>query len=417
MVRKQKRDDALAELLSAAPPKALSDLILQLSTTRPDVRRECFEYLKKHVPLSQQQKNMSEGEAALSLWSELAPDLDELDEYGGGYYGMVDHVSSLLYEIKKKLSGKQVEAGYRRELTDLALPYIKSGNAGLDDDLQDVAYAACYETTELRSLAEAFEAMDDVWKTGLARQIYRKIGDRQKYLELRSQAMTYGSDYYDLATFYWESGEKAQALQVAEEGLQKARGRMDELRLFLAKRAQESGNRERYLELRFAHATDHLTLEEYKTFKKICTASEWREFEAKVLERLKQTRVTEQLRIRMYRKEYKEALSVLSKERYPTSDWEDGYQLRAAKKLESRFPEEILKYYLSGLGNLKANAVRKEYARKATVMAKVHHMLVDVLRDEKRWRMFALPVKQANLKRPAFQDEFSKAVPDWLELE
>ena len=42
-----------------------------------------------------------------ALNAELAPDLDELDEYGGGDYGLVDHVGTLLYEIEQKLSKKQ----------------------------------------------------------------------------------------------------------------------------------------------------------------------------------------------------------------------------------------------------------------------------------------------------------------------
>jgi hypothetical protein len=49
MVKKPKKEDALAELLAAAPPKVLTDLILELAAEWPDVRRECFDYLKTHV--------------------------------------------------------------------------------------------------------------------------------------------------------------------------------------------------------------------------------------------------------------------------------------------------------------------------------------------------------------------------------
>jgi hypothetical protein len=49
-------------------------------------------------------------------------------------------------------------------------------------------------------------------------------------------------------------------------------------------------------------------------------------------------------------------------------------------------------------------------------MKKVHHVLVDVLRDPSRWRDFALKVKMDNIKRPAFQEEFTKAVAGWQAL-
>ena len=132
---------------------------------------------------------------------------------------------------------------------------------------------------------------------------------------------------------------------------------------------------------------------------------------------MKDARESEQLRIRMHRKEYDDALAVLSKGRYPLTAWDSDYEIQTARRLDGRFPEEILKYYLSGLGNLKTKAVRKEYARKSQhVMAKVRRLLVEVLHDKERWRTFAINVKQDNAKRPAYQEEFAKVVSGWREL-
>ncbi len=416
MARKQTQVDALAELLAAAPSKILADLLIRLAATRPDVRRECFDYLKKHVPLSESRKNQSEGEISLALWSELEPDLSELDEYGGGDYDMVDYVADLLYQIEQQLSRKKIDAGHRRELLDKVLPYIESGNAGLDDPLYDLAYATCYDDRDLRFLAEAFETIGSDWKIEHARRIYRQLGDRDKYLELRKRKMVYGADYYDLASFYWKSGEKQKAVQVAEEGLKNAEGRKDELRKFLAQRAKDSGNRERYMELQFAQTVSDLTCDQYKAFQKLCTNTEWKVYEPKILARLKDAWTSEQLRIRMHRKEYDKAVTILVNEGYPFTAWDSDYEIQTAKRLEQRFPEEILKYYLSGLGNLRTNAVRKEYARKAQVMVKVRRLLVVVMKDKERWRSFGVKVKRDNIKRPAFQEEFAKAVPGWAKL-
>jgi hypothetical protein len=416
LARRRKQDDPLAALLATAPPSTLTDFLVRLAAARSDVRRECFDYLNKHVPLSNSQQKQSEGEVLLAFWSELVPDLSELDDYGGGDYDQADHVASLLYEIEQKLSRRKIDAGYRHELLDNVLPFIASGNAGLDDALYDVAYATCYDNHDLRLLAEAFEAMQGEWKIDHARRIYRKIGDRDKYLELRNRKLVYGGDYYDLANFYWTAGEKKKAMEVAEEGLRKGQGRMDELRQFIAQRAKDAGNRDRYLELQFAQTVDHLTCDKYKSFRKLCTVAEWKVYEAKVLARVKNAWESEQLRIRMHRKEYDKAVAVLSTGRYPLTARDSDYQLQTAKRLERRFPEEILKYYLSGLGNLKTNAVRKEYARKAQVMTKVRRLLVEVLRDKDRWHVFAAKIKQDNIKRPAFQEEFAKVVPGWREL-
>jgi hypothetical protein len=403
-------------LLKVASSAVLSDLIVELATNRPDIRRECFDFLKTRVSVSKALEKRSEGEIVLAVWSELAPDLDDLDEYGGGDYATSGHVAELLDQIRTQLESRKVGSDYRRKILDRILPFIKSGNAGMDDMLYEIAYAACYDDSDLRGLAEAFEVMQGDWKLSNARRIYRRLGDRDKYLELRADHMTYGADYHDLATFYWEAGEKEKALQVAEKGLRKGTGRMDELRQFVAGRAKKSGDRKKYLTLQFAQATDRLTLEKYKAFKKLCKADEWAQFEPKILARLRDAWRTETLKIRMYRNEYSEAMAILTKGRYPTTDWDGTDEIRVAKKLENRYPEQILKYYLSGLGNLKINATRKEYIRKAKVMGKVRHMILEVLGDQARWNKYAAKVKKDNIRRPAFQEEFARLLPGWWDL-
>jgi hypothetical protein len=416
VVKRHKQDDLLATLLETVSKAKLVDLLVRVASTRPAVRHECLDYLNRHTALSPSRKKQSEGEQLLALWAELAPDLNELDAYGGGDYDADFQVSSLLQEIAQALSRKKIDAGYRQKLLGNALPYIESGNAGLDDDLYDVAYAACYTDDDWRALAEAFETMGGDWKLDHARRIYRRLGDRGKYLELRQRKLATGSDYYDLADFHWKAGERKKAMEIAEEGLRQGKGRMDELRQFVSKRLKSAGNRERYLALQFDQAIDHLTCDKYKAFRKLCTVAEWKRYEAKILARLENAWDTEQLRIRMHRKEYEEAVAVLTRSRYPLYAWDSAYELQTARRLEGRYPEAIFKYYLSGLGNIKTNAPRKEYTRKAQVMKKVHHVLVDVLSDASRWRDFALKVKKDNIKRPAFQEEFTKAVPGWQAL-
>ena len=310
MVKKRKQDDPLATLLETASKAMLVDLIIRVASTRPAVRHECLDYLNKRAALSPSQKKQSEGEKLLALWAELAPDLDELDAYGGGDYDADFHVSSLLHKIAQTLSRKKIGADYRQELLDNALPYIESGNAGLDDDLYDLAYAACYTDDDWQALAEAFESMGGDWHIDHARRIYRQLGDREKYLELRQRKLITGTDYFDLADFHWKAGERQKAMEVAETGLRQGKGRMDELRQFVTRRAKSAGNHERYLSLQFEQAVDHLTYDKYKAFRKLCTAAEWKRYETKILAQLENAWDTEQLRIRMHRKEYEEAVAV-----------------------------------------------------------------------------------------------------------
>ena len=153
---------------------------------------------------------------------------------------------------------------------------------------------ACYSVFEFRYLAESLEAMHDDWQTRNARNIYRQIGDHNKYLELRLKYMEVGADYHDLAGFYWETGEKKKSIQIARKGLKKAKGRMDELRAFVAERTQESGDRTTWIELQFDQATDSLTFDKYKKFKNACKTEEWKEYEPRLLKKMKDTGKIEQ---------------------------------------------------------------------------------------------------------------------------
>lgn len=82
MAKKKKPADPLADLLAAARPEVLIHLVTELAEHRPDVRRKCFEYLKKHVSLTAEQQSRSEEEIVMALWGELRPDLEELDDTG-----------------------------------------------------------------------------------------------------------------------------------------------------------------------------------------------------------------------------------------------------------------------------------------------------------------------------------------------
>ncbi|MFW5635400.1 MAG: hypothetical protein ACOC3A_01965 [Thermodesulfobacteriota bacterium] len=409
-------DNTLTQLLKMAPAEDLVGLIQQLSTGRPDIRRECFDFLKSHIPIEGELENKPESEMVLALWDELEPELSELNARGGGPYEIENQVADLLVQIKDLLESKKIEDKYREEIRDEVVGYLKSGNAGMDDLLYDIAYASCYNNDDLRCLAEAFESIGGM-KMGQAVGIYRRIGDREKYLELRSRKMITGMDYYDLASFYWDSGDKQKALETARRGMAKAVGRMDELRAFLSARAEESGDRESYLALQFAHTMDHLTLGKYQSFENLCTASEWTRFEPKILEQLKTAGWELQLKIYMYRKEYETAVAILTEKRNPSMKWTTEVEMETARYLEEYYPEKILQFYISELGDLNKNRTRKEYAAKANLMAKVRRLWVEVIGEESRWKAFACKVKRDNVRRPAFQEEFAKVIPKWQDLE
>ncbi|MEW6442586.1 MAG: hypothetical protein AB1640_16745 [bacterium] len=86
-------------------------------------------------------------------------------------------MSTLLYELGQKLQKGKAPRESRRRILDAVTAYIKSGNAGMDDALYEVAYATCREKEDWRNLATCLEAIGREWPRDHARRIYRQIGD------------------------------------------------------------------------------------------------------------------------------------------------------------------------------------------------------------------------------------------------
>lgn len=425
--------DLLAELLHEAERDTLERLVLHLAAGRPDVRRQCFDFLKDALPShageagqgraagapdrAADARARAETAAVLALWDEIEPELARIDENGGADWETADELAEQLHELADRLASPAIPRAERRSLVDAVLPYLESDRSGLDDPLLHVALAACHDPDDLGYLAGRLEACGREWLVGEAIRLYRRIGEHDKYLRLRQQRLRSGLEWYDLVTFYWERGEREKAVETARHGLRRAEGDRQPLRRFLADRAFEAGDRSSYLELQFQLKMEHPTAQGYRAFRSLCTEAEWAAYEAKVLAAMAKANPVERLKVHLLRHEYEAAIQMLSSLRYP-GRWSstDGEVLKLAEKLESRFPEPVLKFYMSGLIRLNAPATRTVYAEQAALVARLRHMWVDVLKTPDRWREFARQLKYRHLRWPAFQEEFAKVIPEWDKL-
>lgn len=70
---KIKRKDPLDQLIQNASHEILGRLIKELSVGRPEIRRDCFEFLKEHVRLSSDDMSVSSGEMIFAIpgWKSL----------------------------------------------------------------------------------------------------------------------------------------------------------------------------------------------------------------------------------------------------------------------------------------------------------------------------------------------------------
>jgi hypothetical protein len=274
----------------------LRGLIQNLYKDQPDVQRQCLDFQRQRVPLAGKQIPDAAGEAVLLLWGEAEPYL------AGECWGTeAEQAAGLLSDLAERLVSERVPRLVRRSIIDEAVIYI--GRTDLEDALCDVVYAASCNDDDLRYLAERLEGLNRASPLEHARRIYRGLGDREQYLALRTSNMVHGVDYYDLAMFYAEAGETDQALVVAKDGLEKGQGRLEDLRHFLAEHALQTGDRDTYLDLQFQQAIDPLSVQSYQDFRRLCTDSDWLNYESRLMAALTAARPEERLQLHLLRGE------------------------------------------------------------------------------------------------------------------
>jgi hypothetical protein len=193
-----KNTDSLHEVVQAAGVDVLRQLVLRMAATRPDLRRECLDFLMRNVPLAGAAKASAQAGAAFAIWMELEPGLAELDTYGGGDEDTQGNVGALLCELSERLKEGDLPLKDRRALLDLVFPYIDSGNAGMDDMLYDLAYAACHGEEDLRDLAERPTArcsMASVLAGRCQEKLAHGIQARLDYLRFETPAGDSGKEF------------------------------------------------------------------------------------------------------------------------------------------------------------------------------------------------------------------------------
>ena len=172
-----------------------------------------------------------------------------------------------------------------------------------------------------------------------------------------------------------------------------------------------------YLDYCFFQKTDRLTLSSYKEFEKECQKEEWDKYEGKIIDLLEKNFNIQAVKIYLYRKEYEKALRYF-KPPFRSTYYYSGESevFSVAKDLEKLYPEQILEFYKSSVGNLNVSASRKIYAQNAMAVMRIRRVLVEIMKKTDEWKKYAMQIKSNNANRPAFQNEFAKVIPDWNSL-
>ena len=411
---------SLAKLLETTSRQTAIELIRAITLENPTLERECITFLVTHSDMPDNERQKAAANQAWGLWFEIDELMQELENHGG-CDSDYETAQSVLWQITEVVSDGKAAPDCRQELQSIALKYLESGNLGMSE-LLDLAKACCHTTDEWRELAQTLEAAAQTHPSyygghiRVAMDIYRQIRDQDRYLALRLERLDKPCDFLELAKFYSEGGDMDHAIEVARAGLTKEQDYCSKgLREFLAEHALSTGDRDQYLELMFANATHHLSLESYQAFEALCSATEWQAYEPRILSCLSDAWTEDQVGIRLHRNELESSLVALLADRGRLGYWHDSALRRYAQQLEDRFPAEVLSFYQLKLGAI-GRGSRRHYAEQACCITDIKRVMLTLMRaglmDPSDWQKFLLTVRTESRRLPAFRDELRQALPD-----
>ena len=450
---------ALEQTLEAMPADALRELVLRLARDQPEVRRALLETVKIAPALLQQQPH--DPKQVKKLQKVIDKTVQELegydydydddgaafdftyvfdaalslrpDEQAEIYWHIVTRCNKYLEEYNlstepiEETLGLYAGAVARRGLTPAdkryyldtlmdALHWTMCGYGDVSEAIKDALDAIATEREDYEYLIKKLKKSDEGEVQDWVIGYYKKLGDDTRYLQARQENLHTEANHMELADFWQEKGDQAQALATLEAWVSRRDEQPDGVR-YLPYRPDPSTGRGEAIRRLIAHYTEagdmanlcrilmaqarqeSVTLELYQRIQPVASkVGTWPERKAELLS---QARGEAKARILLYEQEWDKAIAFA---KLPGT--EQQLQALVADAVKERHPSEAIALY-DGL--VQANIQqfnRNGYHAGARYAGEVKRIYESVLQDKDAGEQYITAIRKAHSRRPALQDEF-----------
>ncbi|RNI11892.1 hypothetical protein EFE42_09685 [Methanohalophilus sp. RSK] len=431
--------------------KQRCDLIEYLISNNPEVPYLILEWYKEmlELPENSLQKETSEqldDALLMEYWEYAGYIISEFNEYGGGPEEKEETAYYWLDKLSELIEEGNISHEAKITFIDSAFIEYDKYNSGFEDSLAEIFFELCQTEEEWRYLIAKLENHPSDWKNNLIMEILRyHLNDNDAYLELRSKNLEYGIDYCQLAYFYFEHDNTKRAVETAEEGLLKGKGRLTVLFEFLFDyfaRIGDIANVERIVHTAMERREDEKEMlnklfeyyrsqgnygkaknallrsfvydagNEYKEYRKIKSylkSEDWSKIEPSIFESLRDRNIIAYLHVCMDRGMKTQVMDMLiSTLENPRLRLRSDELDEFADQLKDDFPKRAIEYYWQKAYCNIPGGNRKTYRVANTYLDKAREIYIDILEEKPAWneRLNALKLEFKN--RPAFLEEISK---------
>lgn len=455
-------DFSLDKKLQSLESKELYNLVRNLMENNPENYRLVLEWFKtKEKCLEDTEAKKEEvsinDELLMEYWDNAKSIISEFNEYGGGPEDEEEEAYDWLNKISELIKEGNISTDAKFGFLDDAFEEYNTGNSGFEDELMEIFFDICKSKEEWKYLVKKLEEKPSEWRNDLIMKIQKDhLRDDDAYLKMRMKNLKYGGDYWDLAEFYIEKGDRQKAVETVEEGLIKGEGRISELLKFLSDhyaKNRDTANLKRVVEYALKNESDEKEMLDrlfeyyraendyesakkallrafkyvkgtgyipevrsymyYNKMKQFLVEDDWRNIEPKILQEIREKDPEDFLRICLDKGMKKEALRILLNPPKKQSSFRFGFEEEYdfdgfANQLKEDFPEDIIKYYWQKAYSNISGGNRDTYHIAANYLAKVKEIYINLLKDENTWNQRFASLKVEFRKRRAFLEEVSR---------
>ena len=438
------------EQLEELNKKQFYDLVKYLRKAY-DMDTEILEWMKeKKVNYDSNQNEMENSsrynELVLNLlmryWGEARKIISDFNEYGGGYEADEDKAYDLLDNISAILQEEELPQNLKIKLIDEIFQEYNMHNSCFEDALIHLSFEICSTREDWIYLIKKLEERLTNWNKKIIMDIYKNHLDNETgYLDTLKSSLKWGSDYWELASYYIGKRNLKEAIKVCEEGIEKGEGRNREIFDFLIKYYLKNKNIEDFKRVVYKAVDRRCDEEEmllklfdyykannlyeesreilmesykyssnkYKKYNQIknnLLPEDWNKYEADILQEMKDQDIEAYLRICIDKDKKDEVIeyikgSVKNKLGYPIMINLNEF----ADKLKKDYPKEVIEYYYRKAFSNIENGDRKTYKVAVKYLEKAKNIYINILKDENRWNMKLLEIKSRYSRKKAFLEE------------
>jgi len=422
----------MKQLINEMPKKNLIELIEVMVKSNSDAEQALLDYCQKHA--SSENKNIINEKQIQKHWNIAYQIVDDANTYGGCSDDDEETAFDGIEIIVDLIRDNTISWECRKHVVDGMLEQIKYDNSGFTDTLVDSSMEICQTDDELEYLADHLEKIDSHYYKGVAGSILRRIGKEEKFLEIQKANLIYGSDYLTLSKYYEKNGQEELALTNAWVVLNKCKGRLDEVYIYLFHKnksnekalwklykiaQKKKWNLDTMTELMYDYFKEHNYYENqremllelvqccaskelgkwYKTCKVELEPEDWGKYEPKIMKMIKDKNLSEYLQICMENKNTEEVLGYLKKEQGFVGWNSIDEEHRFSKPLSKLYPEEIVELYWREV-RLNLNLKKEKGYRRAIAVLKEIRTIMRRNKQADEWdRKYAELVGEHKKKR------------------